>query len=234
MAQQTYVLEALKILSDLGMPRAQQNERSALTLLVLLNLTPDKIWQQAEAPLIGITPIMNFIRTHYGKEYAPNTRETIRRQTMHQFVAAALALYNPDMPSRPVNSPKAIYQIEANTLALIKSFGSDSWETNVKEYLAIRPTLLERYANERKLQFIPVQIAPDQAIQLSPGEHSRLIKAIIEEFAPRFIPGSKLIYAGDTGNKWGYFDKTLLTELGIQVDSHGKMPDVVLYYAEKE
>ena len=177
---------------------------------------------------------MNFIRTHYGKEYAPNTRETIRRQTMHQFVAAALALYNPDMPSRPVNSPKAIYQIEANTLALIKSFGSDSWETNVKEYLAIRPTLLERYANERKLQFIPVQIAPDQAIQLSPGEHSRLIKAIIEEFAPRFIPGSKLIYAGDTGNKWGYFDKTLLTELGIQVDSHGKMPDVVLYYAEKE
>jgi len=74
MAQQTYVLEALKILSDLGMPRAQQNERSALTLLALLNLTPDKIWQQAEAPLIGITPIMNFIRTHYGKEYAPNTR----------------------------------------------------------------------------------------------------------------------------------------------------------------
>jgi len=234
MAQQTYVLEALKILSDLGMPRAQQNERSALTLLALLNLTPDKIWQQAEAPLIGITPIMNFIRTHYGKEYAPNTRETIRRQTMHQFVAAALALYNPDMPSRPVNSPKAIYQIEANTLALIKSFGSDNWETNIKAYLAIRPTLLERYANERKLQFIPVQIAPDQAIQLSPGEHSRLIKAIIEEFAPRFIPGSKLIYAGDTGNKWGYFDKTLLTELGIQVDSHGKMPDVVLYYAEKE
>ncbi len=34
--------EALAILRDLGMPPAQQNERSALTLLALLELTPDK------------------------------------------------------------------------------------------------------------------------------------------------------------------------------------------------
>jgi len=233
MAQHTRILEALKILVDLGMPRAQQNERSALTLLALLNLTPNKTWGEAEAPLIGITPIMNFIRSHYGKEYAPNTRETIRRQTMHQFVAAAIAVYNPDALSRPVNSPKAVYQIEPNSLALLKTFGLEQWETNLKDYFSIRQTLIERYASERKLQFVPVQIAPDQAIRISPGGHSRLIKAIIEEFAARFVPGSKLIYAGDTGDKWGYFDQELLRKLSITVDPHGKMPDVVLYYPEK-
>ena len=42
-----------------------------------------------------------------------------------------------------------------------------------------------------------------------------------------------LVYAGDTGDKWGYFDAVLLAELGINVDSHGKMPDVVLHYIEK-
>jgi BsuBI/PstI restriction endonuclease domain len=31
----------------------------------------------------------------------------------------------------------------------------------------------------------------------------------------------------------GYFDDSLLEELGVRVDSHGKMPDVVLYYPEK-
>jgi hypothetical protein len=83
-----HVQEALKILECLGMPRAQRNERSALCLLALLHLTPDKNWNQVDSPLIGITPIMEFCRNYYAKEYAPNTREAIRRQTIHQFVEA--------------------------------------------------------------------------------------------------------------------------------------------------
>ena len=63
---------------------------------------------------------------------------------------------------------------------------------------------------------------------------SELIKSVIEEFAPRFVPGGILIYAGDTGEKWGYFDKELLAKLGVEVDGHGKMPDVVLYYPERK
>jgi len=73
---------ANQILLALGMPRAQQNERSALCLLALLNLTPGKRWSKAENPLVGITPIMAWAREHYDKEYAPNTRETIRRQSI--------------------------------------------------------------------------------------------------------------------------------------------------------
>lgn len=80
---------------------------------------------------------------------------------------------------------------------------------------------------------IPVQIAAGKEITLSPGEHSELIRAIIESFAQRFAPGSVLVYAGDTGDKWGYFDAPLLAQLGVDVDSHGKMPDVVLHYVER-
>lgn len=104
--------ETLTILVDLGMPRAQQNERSALALLALLDLPPGKAWSEAQDPLMGITPIMDWARKHYNKRYAPNTRETVRRQTMHQFVQAGVALYNPDQPGRPVISPHAVYRIE--------------------------------------------------------------------------------------------------------------------------
>ena len=224
---------AIKILSLLGLPRAQQNERSALCLLALLNLTQGKKWHQAENPLIGITPIMDWARDNYKKDYAPNTRETVRRQTMHQFVDAWIALYNPDEPGRPVNSPKAVYQIEPETLTLLKSFGTSAWDRNLEAYLVRRKTLATRYAKERELNRVPVQISPDKKILLSPGEHSTLIKAVIEEFAPRFVPGGVLIYAGDTGDKWGYFDDVKLAKLGVTVDSHGKMPDVVLYYPER-
>lgn len=228
-----YIEAAHQIIISLGLPRAQQNERSALSLLALLNLTPGKPWAKAENPLVGITPIMDWAREHYGKEYAPNTRETFRRQTMHQFCDAGVALYNPDKPDRPVNSPKAVYQVEPAALKLLRSFGSDQWHDNLTAYLAERETLVAKYAKEREQNRIPVEIAPGKEITLSPGEHSELIRAIIEDFAPRFAPGSVLVYAGDTGDKWGYFDAALLAELGVDVDSHGKMPDVVLHFTEK-
>lgn len=228
-----YTEDAQRVLASLGFPRAQQNERSALCLLALLNLTPGKTWARAESPLMGVTPIMDWARQHYQKEYAPNTRETVRRQTMHQFVDAGIALYNPDDPDRPVNSPKAVYQIESAALTLLRSFGTTAWHDNLAAYLGGKQTLAARYAREREQIRIPVQIAPGKAITLSPGDHSELIRAIIEDFAPRYAPGGVLIYVGDTGDKWGYFDAPLLTNLGVDVDSHGKMPDVVLHYPER-
>jgi len=227
------IKQALQVLSALGLPRAQQNERSALCLLALLSLTRDKTWAQASNPLMGITPIMDWARLHYQKKYAPNTRETIRRQSMHQFVDAGIAVYNPDEPSRPVNSPYAVYQIENAALVLLRSFGSSAWKVNLKGYLAERPTLSEKNAQHRAFEQVPVEIASGQSVKLSPGEHSELIKAVIESFAPRFVPGGMLVYAGDTGDKWGYFDKALLNKLGVEVDAHGKMPDAVLYFPAK-
>nr|VFK26443.1 MAG: BsuBI/PstI restriction endonuclease C-terminus [Candidatus Kentron sp. MB] len=227
-----HVKAARRIIASLGLPQAQQNERSALCLLALLNLTPATSWANAENPLMGITPIMDWAREHYGKDYAPNTRETVRRQTMHQFCDAGIALYNPNNPDRPVNSPKAVYRIEPAALALLRTFGTPDWHDNLTTYLAKRETLIARYASAREQNRIPVEMA-GKKITLSPGEHSKLIRAIIEDFAPRFAPGSVLIYAGDTGDKWGYFDAALLAGLGVDVDSHGKMPDVILHYIAK-
>lgn len=234
MSKEKRVEEALTILRQIGMPRAQQNERSALCLLAILDLPPDVLWSDASAPLMGITPIMDWLRRHYDKDYAPNTRETIRRQTMHQFVQAGLAVYNPDQPDRPVNSPKAVYQIEPAALELLRSFGQPGFEDRVAEYLDGREALAARYARDREMNLVPVSIAAGREVTLSPGEHSQLIRAIWEEFGPRFVPGGQLVYLGDTGEKWGYFDEDLLGALGVAIDNHGKMPDVIIYYPEKE
>lgn len=228
MSDHPHLSDAKIILAALGLPKPQQNDRSAVTLLALLNLTPEKRWDAAENPLIGITPVMEFAAKHYEMHYAPNTRETVRRHTMHQFRDAGLVVYNPDAPERPVNSPKTVYQIEAQALKLLRAYGTSEWETHLQNYLTLHGTLAARYASERQMQRLPVQFKNEQ-ITLSPGKHSELIRAVIEEFAPRFIPGCTLIYIGDTGNKWGYFDDVLLQKLGVTVDMHGKMPDVVLY-----
>lgn len=81
---------------------------------------------------------------------------------------------------------------------------------------------------------VPVTVRDGVDIRLSPGAHSTLMKAIVEEFAPRYAPGSRLIYAGDTGSKWGYFDDEMLSKLGVIVDSHGKMPDVIIFDEKRD
>ena len=155
----THVDDALQILRDLDLPRAQLNERSAMKLLALLDLTPEQAWKKAGAPLIGITPVMDWIRKHYGKEYAPNTRETIRRQTMHQFVDAGLVIYNPDKPSRAVNSPAAVYQIAEPALALFRLYGSRKWKKELSSFRLQSPSLAESYAKARQMALVTVKTA---------------------------------------------------------------------------
>jgi len=230
----TRIAEALGILKDLGLPRGQHNERSALTLLALLHLKPNTPWSQAGNPLCGITPMMEFFKEQYGKEYKPNTRETVRRQSVHQFLEAGLLVPNPDQPERPVNSPKAVYQIEHGALELLRTFGRPEWDSNLRTYLASVDTLKKRYAHEREMLRIPVTLAPGKIISLSPGGQNVLVEKIIHEFAPCYTPGGKILYVGDTDEKFAYFDWEGLAALGVTIESHGKMPDVIIYHTDKD
>ena len=222
------VSEALRILTQIGMPRGQLNERSALCLLALADITPDKAWHMASAPLIGVTPMIAFCATNYGKEYAPNTRETIRRQSIHQFMQAGLVQKNPDDLGRPINSPATVYQLTQEALVLLRAFGQPEWERTLAEFLTFTPSLAQKYAQQRDRQMIPVVLGCSQ-ISLSPGNHSLLIKKIIEGFFPRFAPASRIIYLGDTGQKLGYFDQEFALRLDLHTDDHGKFPDVIAF-----
>src|SRR3989337_113239 len=227
------IKEALAILAALGFPRQQQNERSSLTLLSLLGLKPNDKWGDASDPLMGITPMMEFFAKHYAKQYAPNTRETVRRQSAHQFLQAALIVANPDKPSRPTNSPKAVYQIEPSLLKLLRGFGKPGWKGYLKKYLQTVNTLKKLYAREREMRRLPVRLANGQEIRLSPGGQNVLVKKIMDDFCPLFTPGSYVIYVGDTQVKWAYFDSDALALLGVEIQEHGKMPDVVVHQTEK-
>lgn len=226
--------QALAILKDFGLPRGQQNVRSALTLLALVDVRPETSWSHAGAPLRGITPMIEFFVTYYGKAYQPNSRESVRKETVHQFVQAALAIQNPDRPDRPTNSPLYVYQIEPDALEVIRAYGTDAWDDRLRTYLASVETLARRYAREREMLRIPIILSDGTSFSLSPGGQNILIEHVILDFCTRFTPGGTLIYVGDTGEKFGYFDDQALANLGVMVEEHGKMPDVIVHDAERD
>jgi len=161
------------------------------------------------------------------------TRETVRRQTVHQFLDAGIVVINPDDPSRPTNSPHAVYRIEAALLKLLKAYGSSNWRKGLRAYLASIESLSAKYARERKMTRIPIAITRGKRITLSAGGQNILVKRIIKDFCAFFTAGAKLVYVGDTEKKFAYFDEELLKSLGVAIEAHGKMPDVVVYIKEK-
>lgn len=231
--KQKRIEEALDILRQLGMPNEQLNDRTAICLLALLDLPQNIEWKNAGNPMLGIRAILDFAREKLGHNYAENTRESIRKYSVKQLVAAGVLMHNPDKPDRAVNSSDNCYQVEPNALALFRKFGTKAWTQNLLNHLETRQTLADQFAKHRDMQRIPVTIKNGLKIKLSAGNHSHLIRAVIEEFVPRFVSGGELVYVGDTGTKWGYFDEKLLHALGVKAGSHGKMPDAVIYYREK-
>lgn len=227
------IQQAQELLDSLGFPKAQCNERSALTLLALLDLKPDTPWNQADNPLIGISHMISFCAKHYQKRYAPNTRETIRKYSVHQFLQGGIVVKNPDEPKRPVNSGKTVYRIENAALKMLKTFGTRKWKGELETFLTTKPALQELYSRQRRLLQIPV-IFPDSSKGfLSPGGQNPLIKEIIEKFCSRFTPNGQVLYVGDAEEKFRQYFPKELKKLGIIVEEHGKMPDIVVHYREK-
>lgn len=227
------VREAQEILRSLNFDAERSNERSALVLLALLDLPPTRTWAEASAPMLRTVEIMDWLRTRYARDYKPNTRETIRRQTLHQFVDGALVVLNPDDPRRPINSPKNCYQVEASALSVIRAYGSESWKTALAARLEEVPGLRAEYASARELDLIPVTLMDGSAVSLTPGGQNSLLKQMVEDFCARWTPGGHVLYIGDAGKDDPIFEEQRLRELGVELDKHGKFPDLIVYLVDR-
>lgn len=103
---------------------------------------------------------------------------------------------------------------------------------NRLSFFKVQEPLTRQYAKPREMKMVPVTYEGKE-YKLTPGSHNKLIRDILEKFAPRFAPGAELIYIGDTGQKEVFFKTDKLQEMGVIVDKHSKWPDVILYAKEK-
>lgn len=223
--------QAVAVLKELGAPRDQQNERSALCLLALADVRPATAWEDAGRPMRRITEMMDWFREHYGKEYKPNTRETVRRATMHQFVQIGFVVENPDEP-RPKNSPHWCYQLTEAGHRLITTYGTRRFRDERAAYKA--QTVNQLAERRREMREVPVVLPDGRRVDLSAGGQNKLLKAVVEQFCPRFAPGGVVLYLGDAGEKFIVNEIGRMAAMGVELDPHGKMPDAVVHHGDRD
>ncbi|MBS1515514.1 MAG: restriction endonuclease [Bacteroidetes bacterium] len=237
------IKEAITILKELGLPKAQQNDRSALTLLALCNLGKNEEWEKADAISVSVAGsksnpkypgIMKFIKDKYKIVYAENSRETFRRFTLHQFVQANLVEHNPENKSIPTNSPDNHYRLTKEALKVIREFKTDKWGKEADSFKKKFGLLKEKYSAVKTLKQIPLTLSSGEVLKLSPGKHNNLQALIITDFASRFAQNSILLYLGDTAKKNLYLDSKKLASLKIPITKHSKLPDVLIYDEAKD
>ena len=159
----TMIEEAKNLLKLFEFDEKRTNDMAARTLLSLLNLREGDTWDQATNNRIGVRGLMDWMRNNLDYQIAENSRETVRREVLHQFVAAAFCEHNDDDPSRPTNSSKNVYRVSPNALNVIRMYsGSDANSSEftiaLEEYLADFQSLVELQREERRMAKIPVRM----------------------------------------------------------------------------
>ncbi len=81
----------------------------------------------------------------------------------------------------------------------------------------------------RVFEMVPVSMPDGSSPRLSPGKHNAVEAAIIEQFAPRFAPGAVVLYLGGSTDMELASAQSIMTELGIPLDQHDKLPKAVLW-----
>ena len=232
------VEEAQEILRLFEFDKKRTNAISARTLLSLLGLREGDSWAQATNKRLGVRGILDWMRYELGRDIAENSRETVRRFVLHQFVDAGFCLHNDDDPLRPTNSSKNVYRISPNAYQVIRLYKHNmadrqEFNTSLEEYLSDAPNQREIQRTQRQLYRLPVTLPDGVKITLSPGGQNTLIKTIVEKFCEYFIPGGEVLYIGDADAKYESLNHERLKELGVTLNLHGKLPDLVVYQPTK-
>ena len=77
------ILEIRELLKNIGMPKHQQADICCYVILAMAGVKPEMSWDEATNEWIRIHDIIQFANTYYGTSYAENSRETFRKQALH-------------------------------------------------------------------------------------------------------------------------------------------------------
>ena len=235
---QTLINEALYILSRFGVPiegiSKRRLERIAMAFLAVANVRIDTGWAKVDSfHALRTREIIRYWNNYFHETISESSYDDIRRKDLKLTVLAGIIIASSANPNAARNDGTRAFALSSDYVALIRAFGSDSWETEVEEFLANKVTLEEQLSGKRDLSLIPVSFPSGKTSEFSPGKHNELQKAVIEEFLPRYGYGAEVLYVGDTANKFLHLEKERLEALQFFELSYGELPDIVAYSEQR-
>ena len=216
-----------EILRAVHFPERWITDQTAICLCALVNRTPRSGLLPGKACLrdgARIRNILDFARRDLRKPVAENTRESYRKQSLKPLYEAGII----ELHQTSINDPNTFYTINADFERILGETRPTRCARLIKQWNATHHARLTTLKSRREADDVTIKIG-ELLLASSPGTHNQLTKKVCEIFAPAYIPGFEPVYISDTRNKMMYVNKELTSTLGLELDEHDKLPDIILY-----
>lgn len=168
-----------------------------------------------------------------GRWYKPNTREPIRDETIREMVRLNAVLERPGLAT---TSPLPRYSLQREFALLFDpALQGDDLTAAIKawqeEYLSA--PALARLALTRRMATgnddgVLVHMPSGETRKLAPGPSSLLEKAVVEQFARKFLKNPAVVLMSESARKLIMKDDEICRAIGFSVDVSTVLPDIIL------
>lgn len=169
-----------------------------------------------------------------GRWYAANTREPIRDETLREGLVHLGAVKERD--NIPTTSPRPRYALTMDFATLfapgLVSQGLETaitnWqESNLSSGALARIVIMRRAAVPRRGR-VMVTFPSGETRSMEPGPSSILSKAVVEQFAMRFLARPSVIWLSESRNQVVARDDQLAQGIGLTIQPDRNLPDLIL------
>ena len=169
-----------------------------------------------------------------GRWYQANTREPIRDETLRDGLVrmgavaerAGLATTSPQPRYALAEGFAGLFDPKLVGAALVSAI--EAWrEANLSRAALARVEILRHGATAREGTVL-VTFPGGEARQMAPGPSSVISKAVVEEFAPRFLEKPAVIWLSESRNKVVKQDDDLARAIGLTIEPDRNLPDLIL------
>ncbi len=168
--------------------------------------------------------------------YAQNTREPIRDETLRSGLILTGAVI--ERTGLPTTSAKPRYALNLEFTALFdESFSEDTLKRKIRKWQQkwLSPGALARIQILKQGAVaaagetgVLVTFPNNETRMLTAGPSSVISKAVIEEFAVRFLKTPGVIFLSESGNKVVARDDKLARSIGLDIKADRNLPDIIL------
>ena len=170
-----------------------------------------------------------------GRWYAANTREPIRDETLREGLVRMGAVK--EREGLPTTSPRPRYALAEEFARLFDSgltgealqAGIEEWQrVNLSTGAPARVAIMRRGAVAREGRVL-VTFPSGETRQMEPGQSSSVIsRAVVEEFAQRFLEQPSVIWLSESRNQVVARDDRLAQDIGLTIQPDRNLPDLIL------
>ncbi len=169
-----------------------------------------------------------------GRWYAANTREPIRDETLREGLVRIGAVK--EREGLPTTSPRPRYALAREFAELFDPSMRGETLNNLVEAWQVatlspgaqaRVAIVRRGAVAREGRVL-VTFPSGETRHMEPGPSSVISKAVVEEFAPRFLAKPGVIWLSESRNRAVARDDRLAQDIGLSIEPDRNLPDLIL------